>query len=147
MTEEAPKTAPADPTAEAPKENWYLATGRRKTAVARVRLRPGTGQITINGRKPEEYFFRPNDRRSMVAALEATQTLGKMDLSVTVHGGGHTGQSEAILLGVARALKKMDPAYEAALRSAGHLTRDSRMVERKKYGQAGARRRFQFSKR
>lgn len=146
MTDEAANTAPAAATASN-KEAWSLGTGRRKTSVARVRVRPGTGQIVINGRKPEQYFFRGSDRRAIVAPLEITQTLGKMDINVTVSGGGHTGQSGAILLGVARALLKMDTVHEAALRGAGLLTRDSRMVERKKYGQAGARRRFQFSKR
>lgn len=148
MTDEAAKTTGSPAPAAPPSQSgWYLGTGRRKTAVARVRLKAGDGKIEVNGKKAEDYFSLDRDRRAIVTPLEATQTLGKMDMSIRVDGGGHTGQAEAIILGVARALKKMDAAHETALRGTGFLTRDSRMVERKKYGQSGARRRFQFSKR
>lgn len=142
----APK-ATATATAPAGQQPYYWGTGRRKTAVARVRIRPGEGSYVVNGRKPDEYFPVERDRKSIVAPLAATGTLGKMDVIVNVKGGGLTGQAGAILLGVARALRAANPDFEEMLRSAGHLTRDSRMVERKKYGQSGARRRFQFSKR
>ncbi len=121
-------------------------TGRRKTAVARVFLREGTGRVKVNGRKLTDYFVGGLD--SIVQApLAVTDNLTRYDIHVNVSGGGIRGQAEACRHGVSRALLKADVANRAALRANGYLTRDARMVERKKYGQAGARRRFQFSKR
>ncbi len=130
-----------------PKKHYFWGTGRRKTAVARVRLRAGTGKFEINRRPLEKYFSEDKDRQDVVAPLKATETLGKVDVFVNVAGGGYTGQAGAIMLGVARALKIANAEYEDALRNGGYLTRDSRMVERKKPGRSGARRSFQFSKR
>jgi small subunit ribosomal protein S9 len=127
--------------------NFIWGTGRRKTAVARVRIRPGTGKISINEREINDFFTKEEDRKVIFLPLEVTNTGGKMDIHVTTLGGGQTGQAGAIVMGLARALAKYDPSLEVALRNAGCLTRDSRMKERKKYGQRGARRRFQFSKR
>jgi small subunit ribosomal protein S9 len=132
---------------EAQKFGWWWGTGRRKTAVARVRLRPGKGIVRINGREIDDYFTEIRDRMDVVAPLKATGMLGKVDVIVKAHGGGFTGQAGAILLGVARALRVYDSTLESVLREHGYLTRDAREVERKKYGLAGARRRFQFSKR
>jgi small subunit ribosomal protein S9 len=129
------------------KSGFYWGTGRRKTSVARVRLRPGDGKFTINDREVDKYFSEPRDRKDVRAPLVATGTLGKFDVFVNVDGGGVSGQAGAVLLGVARALCEADQTLEHALREGNYLTRDSRMVERKKYGQSGARRRFQFSKR
>jgi len=126
---------------------YFYGTGRRKKAVARVRLRSGSGKIRINGRDMEQYFVEDRDRKAIQAPLEATQTLGRYDVYVNVGGGGFTGQAGAVVLGLARALKSMDPSLEPILRNGGYLTRDSRMKERKKYGLRGARRSFQFSKR
>lgn len=138
-------TAPARSGASGGREVWGV--GRRKTSVARVRVRPGSGKLLINKRDLEKYFTETMDRRSVLAPLEACEQAGKWDVHVNVRGGGHTGQAGAIKLGVARALLRCDAKFEPALRDGGFLTRDSRKVERKKYGQAGARRRFQFSKR
>lgn len=124
-----------------------LGTGRRKTAVARVRLRKGTGQITINGRALDEYFDSLRDRQAVLVALEATGHLSNIDVVVNATGGGFAGQAGAIKLGIARALKNLDPPSEPVLRQEHLLTRDSRMKERKKYGLRGARRGTQFSKR
>ncbi len=121
--------------------------GRRKTSVARVRLRKGTGHVVINSRAVEQYFTEEKDRQAVMAPFKVTKTASKYDCFVNVRGGGFTGQAGAIVLGVARALTKYDQTLEQALRNAGFLTRDPRMKERKKYGQRGARRRFQFSKR
>jgi len=129
------------------KFGYWWGTGRRKASVARVRVRPGEGQFLINKRAIDSFFTEIQDREDMEAPLKATDTLGKVDVFVNVHGGGRTGQAGAIRLGLARALKTYDPELESALRDAGYLTVDSRRVERKKYGQPGARRRFQFSKR
>lgn len=129
------------------KPGIYWGTGRRKTAVARVRVMGGAGQITINGREFEEFFPRERDRKTILAPLGSARLTGKLDVIVTVTGGGITGQAGAVLLGVARALVKIIPETEAPLRDQGYLTRDSRKVERKKYGKPGARRSFQFSKR
>jgi small subunit ribosomal protein S9 len=125
----------------------YSAIGRRKTSVARVRLVPGTGTIVINLRPFEEYFPRETARRLAVRPFAVTETVGRFDVHARVAGGGITGQAGAVCLGIARALKAADPAWKAPLSKEGLLTRDARMVERKKYGQPGARRRFQFSKR
>ncbi len=121
--------------------------GRRKSAVARVRIAPGTGKIEINGRALNDYFSGERDRKAIFGPLEVTNTGGKMDVLVNADGGGATGQTGAIVMGLARALAKYDTSLEGALRTGAFLTRDSRMKERKKYGQRGARRRFQFSKR
>ena len=124
------------------------ALGRRKTAVARVYLTEGTGNIVINGRPLEDYFKEEALRYVVLQPYTATETLGKFDTKVTLVGGGTKGQAEAVRLGIARALCEIDKeAYRSALKAAGLLTRDSREVERKKPGQPGARRRFQFSKR
>jgi len=124
------------------------ALGRRKAAVARVYLAPGAGNITVNGRDLETYFALESLRYIMNQPFEVTSTLGQFDVKVTVIGGGIKGQAEAIRLGIARALSELDrEAYRSALKAAGFLTRDAREVERKKPGQPGARRRFQFSKR
>jgi small subunit ribosomal protein S9 len=124
---------------------WGL--GRRKTSVARVRIAPGSGQFMVNERSLEDYF--PVDRFQRMARkpLEVTEAGGRFDIFVNVDGGGQTGQVGACMLGISRALAKAEPAAEAALRRHGLMTRDSRMVERKKYGLRGARRGCQFSKR
>lgn len=135
--------APASPD----KGGFIWGTGRRKSAVARVRIRPGSGQFKVNKRDIREYFVHPRDVDDAHVALRLTQTEGKLDVFVNVRGGGTTGQAGAVLLGLARAIKKYDPTLEPILRDNDLLTRDPREVERKKYGQPGARRRFQFSKR
>lgn len=122
-------------------------TGRRKSAVARVRLLPGEGKITINDREVDAYFPEEKDRRSVLSPLVATGALKSFTLFVNVSGGGLSGQADAVKLGIARALKQADASFEKALRDGGFMTRDPRMKERKKYGQKGARKRFQFSKR
>jgi small subunit ribosomal protein S9 len=122
-------------------------TGRRKTAVARVRIKPGTGKVLVNQRALEHFFPNLQDRIAVQAPLRITGAESTYDIWVNVRGGGPTGQSGAVLLGLARALMHHNPAFEPALREHSLLTRDSRMKERKKYGQRGARRRFQFSKR
>ena len=123
------------------------ATGRRKEAVARVWLQPGSGKVAINQRSLEDYFGRETSRMVFRQALELTETTASMDVFVTVAGGGLSGQAAAIRHGISRALIKIDPAYRPSLKKAGYLTRDARAKERKKYGQRGARARFQFSKR
>ena len=124
------------------------ALGRRKTAVARVYLTAGKGNVTVNGRPLEEYFSLESLRYIVNQPFEVTSTLGQFDVKVTIVGGGIKGQAEAIRLGIARALSELDrEGYRPALKAAGFLTRDAREVERKKPGQPGARRRFQFSKR
>jgi small subunit ribosomal protein S9 len=134
--------------AEPPSRRSYIwGTGRRKTAVARVRICPGSGKIQINGRSLNDFFSGERNRKAIFGPLEVTNTGGKLDLLVTTLGGGPNGQADAIIMGLSRALARHDPALEVSLRNAGYLTRDSRMKERKKYGQRGARRRFQFSKR
>ncbi|RDW21864.1 30S ribosomal protein S9 [Oceanobacillus arenosus] len=125
----------------------YYGTGRRKSSTARVRLVPGTGNVTINGREAKDYF--PYDTQLLILnqPLAATETEGTYDVLVNVHGGGFTGQAGAIRHGIARALLEADPEYRASLKREGYLTRDARMKERKKYGLKGARRAPQFSKR
>jgi small subunit ribosomal protein S9 len=135
------------PVASKPASGDSLGTGRRKTSVARVRIRPGKGEIQINGRALDDYFVKIQDRNNVTSALEAAGATGSVDVVIKVHGGGITGQSGACKLGIARALKLHDTALEPALRKANLLTRDSRMKERKKYGLRGARRGTQFSKR
>ncbi len=129
------------------KTNDALGTGRRKTAVARVRIRPGEGVIVVNNRPLDEYFVNERDRNSVHSPIRATEQEGKIDVTITLHGGGPTGQAEAAMLGVARALKEFNAELEPILREKHLLTRDSRKKERKKYGLHGARRGTQFSKR
>ncbi|EGQ24656.1 30S ribosomal protein S9 [Mammaliicoccus sciuri] len=125
----------------------YIGTGRRKSSVARVRLVPGEGKIVVNNRDVEDYVPFETLREIIKQPLNVTETLGSYDIHVNVHGGGYTGQAGAIRHGVARALLTVDPDFRPALKSAGLLTRDPRMKERKKYGLRGARRAPQFSKR
>ncbi len=125
----------------------FLGTGRRKTAVARVRLASGSGKITVNGRALENYFLTETLRSVVAEPFSATETAGKFDVRVNVQGGGPAGQAGAVRHGISRALIKADANYRPNLKSEGLLTRDPRMKERKKYGQPGARARFQFSKR
>jgi small subunit ribosomal protein S9 len=125
----------------------FIATGRRKTAVARVRLRPGSGSITVNGRELQAYFPSIKDRMLVAGALEQVGKRSDVNVSITVDGGGPTGQAGACRLGIARALKAFDGELAESLRHSGLLTRDGRMKERKKYGLRGARRGTQFSKR
>ena len=124
-----------------------IGTGRRKTSVARVRVKEGNGQFSINGRTLEDYIPLERNRKMIEAPLRATERLGKVDVWVRVEGGGTTGQAGAIVLGIARALEALDHGYHRVLGEHGFLTRDERMVERKKYGRKKARRSFQFSKR
>jgi small subunit ribosomal protein S9 len=140
--------AQAAPASKGPdKGGFYWGTGRRKTSVARVRLKPGEGKLLINDRKLEDYFRVEEDRKAVRAPLAAVKTEKSFDIFVNVRGGGTTGQTGATVLGIARALKNYDPTLAQTLRDGGYLTRDPRMVERKKPGQSGARKRFQFSKR
>lgn len=125
----------------------YYGTGRRKTSTARVYLRPGTGRIVVNKRPIDEYFPREVLKMDLAQPLKLTNNVETFDLFISVAGGGASGQAGAIRLGISRALLGYNPEYRALLKPAGFLTRDAREVERKKYGQAGARRRFQFSKR
>ncbi|MCL2744408.1 MAG: 30S ribosomal protein S9 [Planctomycetaceae bacterium] len=125
----------------------FLGTGRRKSSVARVRVRPGTGQISINSRELEEFFKTPQQRNAVLAPLLLTEKKEIVDVIIFVTGGGTTGQADACKLGIARAIKEFDPHSEAILREHSLLTRDAREVERKKYGLRGARRGTQFSKR
>ena len=125
---------------------WH-AVGRRKSSVARVYLRPGTGVVTVNGREFDNYFTRSIRRQQIVQPLVLTETSEKFDIVVNVRGGGLTGQAGAVRHGITRALMKYDGELRGPLKRAGFVTRDARAVERKKYGQPGARKRFQFSKR
>ena len=144
------------------KKTYYLGTGRRKTAIARVRLAEGSGQISVNGRPLDEFFTETKDRNAVLGPLQVTETQGRLDVNIKVQGGGYSGQAGAACQGVARALKSMFGLQTKAeavdgdeaivnmakrLRDSGYLTRDSRMKERKKYGRKGARKSFQFSKR
>ena len=151
-TVEAP--APASPQIEAvlreqqlDKHGRAYATGRRKDAVARVWLKPGSGKIVINGREQEVYFARPTLRLVINQPFGITDRAGQYDVIATVKGGGLSGQAGAVLHGIAQALSRYEPALRTTVKRAGFLTRDSRVVERKKYGKAKARRSFQFSKR
>jgi small subunit ribosomal protein S9 len=130
-----------------PEKSSTYATGRRKHAVARVWLQPGNGKVEINQRSLEQYFGRETSRMVFRQALELTETTGRFDVFCNVSGGGLSGQADAIRHGISRALIKIDPALRSPLKKAGYLTRDARAKERKKYGQRGARARFQFSKR
>ncbi len=129
------------------KGGYWWGTGRRKSSVARVRIKPGSGKLIVNKKELSEYFKREQDQKAVVAPLKTVQAENAFDIFINVKGGGTTGQAGASLLGVARALKNYDENYVQPLRESGQLTRDPRMVERKKPGQRGARRRFQFSKR
>jgi small subunit ribosomal protein S9 len=140
-TVEAPEAPATKPAGDA------LGTGRRKTAVARVRVRAGSGKITINQRPFDEFFLNDADRKAVLAPLNDSGKREEVDVIIRVGGGGTTGQSGACRMGIARALIKYDQALFESLRDNGHLTRDARMVERKKYGLHGARRGTQFSKR
>ena len=148
--------APVRVAKPADKKGWWWGTGRRKSAVCRARIKPAEGSkatvsiMSAKLRKPktiEVYFTEAQDRTDALAALTATGTLPRFQVLCTIHGGGTTGQSHAMKLAIARALVDFDPNLYNTLREAGHMTRDSRKVERKKYGLAGARRRYQFSKR
>lgn len=123
------------------------ATGKRKTAIARVRLQPGSGNIVVNGRALDDYFPREVSRMIIGQPFETVNGAGRYDIHANIHGGGLSGQADALRHGIARALEKFDVGNRAALKKRGLLTRDARKKERKKYGQKGARARFQFSKR
>ena len=125
----------------------FYGTGRRKTSVARVWIRPGAGRIAVNRRSFEDYFPRETLRMIIEQPLQVTGTAGQLDITVTVGGGGPTGQAGAVRHGIARALARFDEKFRLPLKKAGLLTRDPRMRERKKYGQPGARQKFQYSKR
>ena len=129
------------------KIDYIWGTGRRKTAVARVRIARGTGKIIINNQPFEVFFPREQDRVDVLAPLRATRTAARYNVLASIAGGGPSGQAGALSLGIARALVKIDSKLEEALREHGLMTRDSRMKERKKYGQRGARAKYQFSKR
>ena len=123
------------------------ATGKRKTAVARIWLQPGSGAISVNGKPADEYFERLTSRMVARQSLELLESADKYDIRATVAGGGHSAQAEAVRHGISRALIAEDPERRKVLKRAGYLTRDARKKERKKYGQPGARKRFQYSKR
>ncbi len=129
------------------KAGFYWGTGRRKTAVARVRVKAGSGKYLVNDKEVDVYFTETRDRGDVVNPLKLTKIHGNIDVFVNVAGGGFAGQAGAVVLGLARALMEFDPTFEPTLREHDLLSRDSRKVERKKYGQSGARRRYQFSKR
>jgi len=142
-----PTPATAVPRKAQQRDGYWWGTGRRKSSVARVRIRPGEGKFVVNKRELTDYFPREQDRRRIMSPLATVEAEKAFDVFVNVKGGGSTGQSGAVSLGIARALKNSDESYAQALRDGDHLTRDSRMVERKKPGQKGARKKFQFSKR
>jgi small subunit ribosomal protein S9 len=129
------------------KQSWFLGTGRRKESVARVFLRLGTGKFTVNGRQVAEYFPNHAWQHDAMEPLKFTSLTEQVDVVVTANGGGVGGQAGAIRMGLSRAISRFNPELRPALRTNGFLTRDSRMKERKKYGQKGARKRFQFTKR
>ena len=128
-------------------ENTYYATGRRKTAIARTWIKPGSGEIVINNRPVEEYFPIETIRTDMIQPFKITNTFGSYDVKATVVGGGVAGQADAVRHGITRALVIVNPDFRLTLKRAGFIKRDPRVKERKKYGQKGARARFQFSKR
>jgi small subunit ribosomal protein S9 len=125
----------------------HINVGRRKESVARVRLVPGTGNVTINGRTMDQYFGRETSKMILIEPLKLVDQLGKVDVFVNANGGGLSGQAGAIRHGISRALVELNAEFRPVLKKAGFLTRDARAVERKKYGRPGARKRFQFSKR
>ena len=128
-------------------ETVFSATGKRKSAIARVRIKSGTGKIVVNGKDAPEYFCRPTSIRLIEQPLELTETFGQLDIAANIRGGGLSGQAGALRHGITRALMVMNPELKPVLKRAGLVTRDSRVKERKKYGLAGARRAYQFSKR
>ena len=128
-------------------EQRFYATGKKKTSIARVWMKPGSGDVVINKRTMDEYFGRETSKMVVRQPLELTENVGKFDIVVNVQGGGPSGQAGAIKHGITKALLEADPELRAVLKKAGFITRDSRIKERKKYGQRGARRSFQFSKR
>ncbi len=128
-------------------EQRFYATGKKKTSIARVWMKPGAGNIVINQRTMDEFFGRETSKMVVRQPLELTENMGKFDISVNVQGGGPSGQAGAIKHGITKALLEVDPELRATLKKAGFITRDSRIKERKKYGKRGARRSFQFSKR
>ena len=128
-------------------QDFFYGTGKRKTSIARTRLYNGSGQIIVNGRPFNEYFPRASLQMTIKQPLELTKTVGKFDIKVNVKGGGLSGQAQAVKHGISRALLDFDPELRPILKKAGFLTRDARVKERKKYGQRGARARFQYSKR
>jgi|SRR5665213_1562366 len=130
-----------------PAPQRFMAIGRRKTAVARVVITPGTGTMKVNGLDADQYFSRPTSSILIRMPLVTVDAVGKIDVKANCNGGGKNGQAGALRMGIARALCKLDPDNRPPLAKAGLMTRDPRMVERKKYGQSGARKRFQFSKR
>jgi|CXWL01.1.fsa_nt_gi small subunit ribosomal protein S9 len=143
---ETPAAAPAAKKGKG--TNPYIwGTGRRKTAIARVRIKPGTGKFMVNEREVGKFFCVERDRESVHNPLKVTETIKSVDVFVNVRGGGITGQAGAVSLGLSRALAEYNPEFETKLRAQNLMTRDARKVERKKYGRSGARRRFQFSKR
>jgi len=146
-TPTTPATSAATKKASKVNNPYVWGTGRRKTAVARVRIKPGTGQFVVNKREMDKYFMLDKDREAVRTPLEVTDTGKAFDVFVNVGGGGVSGQAGAIMLGLARALLKTNPDHLPKLRERNLLHRDPRKVERKKYGQSGARKRFQFSKR
>ncbi|MEK7467364.1 MAG: 30S ribosomal protein S9 [Planctomycetota bacterium] len=139
-------TTPATVSSVSDKQVWW-GTGRRKTAIARVRLKKGTGRVVVNGLDYDKYFDAVQDRLMILSPLQTAKAVNRFDVFSNCCGGGKTGQAGAMILGIARALLKADSTSEMPLRDAGFLTRDGRMKERKKYGRRGARRGFQFSKR
>jgi len=152
----APAAPAAPPPAEQPSrtapplpegQSYIWATGRRKKAVARIRMRPGTGKFLVNRREVVNYFTEEKDRSTVISPLRTVSMINSWDIWVNVDGGGSTGQAGAVALGLARAICRAVPDVEVSLRDQGLLTRDARMKERKKYGQKGARKRFQYSKR
>ncbi|MFN0050880.1 MAG: 30S ribosomal protein S9 [Planctomycetales bacterium] len=146
-SEEAPVRLPTTIRGRIDKFGTAIGTGRRKTAVARVRVKTGTGKIEVNGRPFEEYFPVERHRLMIEAPLKVSGFLGKVDITVRAAGGGINGQAGAMILGIARAIQALEPQQHGVLSDGGFLTRDDRMVERKKYGHKKARRSFQFSKR
>jgi small subunit ribosomal protein S9 len=145
--EEIPQVDPTGRTGEAAANGFYWGTGRRKNAVARVRIRPGKGEFIVNGKPIDGYFDRPLDCTVAQSPLVTLKSINKVDVFVNAHGGGTTGQAGAIRMGLARALFTCYPDSHSVLAAADHFTRDPRMVERKKYGRHGARRGHQWGKR
>ena len=142
-----PTTTPAATTSSVSDKMVWWGTGRRKTAIARVRLKKGTGRVIVNGLEYEKYFDAVQDRLLVLSPLQTAKAVNRFDVFSNCCGGGKTGQAGAMVLGISRALLKADSTAELPLRDGGFLTRDPRMKERKKYGRRGARRGFQFSKR
>lgn len=128
-------------------EQTFVTVGRRKTAIARIRLTRGTGKVSVNGKKPEDYFKAEDFTRAALSPLVTVEMKDQVDIAVKAHGGGLNGQAGATRLGIARALEKLDGELRTPLKKEGHMTRDPRSRERKKSGRPGARKRFQFSKR